>query len=115
MIIIQKKSFYEKYDTELKVPPILKVQIWDNDSFSADDFLATMYLNLSYCPVPAETAKKCRVKKKLKRMNLFNMKKIRGWFPVYGTVNTNNGSISQAVRNDRRCVSSKFDCYLFFF
>uniref|UniRef100_A0A336LYI1 CSON008109 protein n=1 Tax=Culicoides sonorensis TaxID=179676 RepID=A0A336LYI1_CULSO len=75
MIITKKKSFYEKFDTELKVPPLLKVQIWDNDSFSPDDFLGTLSLNLSNCPIPTKTAEKCHLSKKLKRMNLFNERK----------------------------------------
>lgn len=85
MIITKKRSFYEKFDTELKVPPSLKVQVWDNDSFSPDDFLGTLSLNLSNCPIPTTSAKKCRLKKKLRRMNLFEVGKIKGWFPVYGS------------------------------
>lgn len=84
MIIKKKKIFFEKFDTESKVPPSLKVQIWDNDSLSADDFLGTLSLNLSSCPIPTKTAQKCRLKKKLKRVNVFNIGHVKGWFPVYG-------------------------------
>lgn len=85
MVIKKKKPFYEKYDTEVKVPATLKVQIWDNDSFSPDDFLGTTTLNLSNLPAPAPTSKKCRLGKNFVRLNLFHEPKIKGWFPVIGT------------------------------
>lgn len=39
MVVIKKKEIYEKYNTELKMPITLNIQVWDNDSLSADDFL----------------------------------------------------------------------------
>lgn len=92
---MRKKSFFEKNDTEIKLPASLKIQIWDNDSFSADDFLGTLTINLSSCPVPATTSKKCKLKKSLHRVNLFTEGKIRGWFPVYST--SMDGDILQSV------------------
>lgn len=98
MIITRKRTFFEKFDTELKVPPSLKVQIWDNDSLSPDDFLGTLSINLSNCPIPSETTQKCRLKKNLKRVNLFDVGKVKGWFPVYGNdENPGGGTIIQTV------------------
>ncbi|XP_049542639.1 myoferlin [Anopheles darlingi] len=105
MVIRRKKAFYEQFDTELKFPPVLTVQIWDNDSFSADDFLGTLELNLARLPVPARTADRCgkpppsRQGLSLPRsarndgnrerfINLFDREQqhqsVRGWFPLYG-------------------------------
>lgn len=85
MVVTKKKQIYEKFDTEIKVPAALKIQIWDNDSFSADDFLGTTTLNLSNFGMPAATVKKCRLGKELMQLNLFHENKVKGWFPVYGT------------------------------
>lgn len=39
-ISIQKKEHFWSLDaTELSIPPILNLQIWDNDKFTSDDFL----------------------------------------------------------------------------
>lgn len=39
MVVRKKKSLYDKFDTESKLPTNLHLQIWDNDALSADDFL----------------------------------------------------------------------------
>ncbi len=39
MVIKQKEHFWSLDETEQHLPPILVMQIWDNDKFSADDFL----------------------------------------------------------------------------
>ena len=39
MVVKKKEHFWSLDETEQKLPPILMVQIWDNDKFSADDFL----------------------------------------------------------------------------
>lgn len=100
MVLTRKKTFYEKFDTELKIPATLKVQIWDNDSFSPDDFLGTTTLNLSSLPMPAATAKKCHLGKELMHMNLFHEGKVKGWFPVYGS--SAKSEIIQTVRRTCR-------------
>ncbi|XP_050093922.1 fer-1-like protein 4 [Anopheles aquasalis] len=107
MVIRRRKALYEQFDTELKFPPVLTVQIWDNDSFSADDFLGTLELNLARLPVPARTADRCHGKRpdagvaglslpgsarndgnRERFINLFDREqqrqRVRGWFPMYG-------------------------------
>lgn len=39
MVIRKKESTFSVDETEYKVPPRLMLQVWDADSFSADDFL----------------------------------------------------------------------------
>lgn len=41
MVVKKKEHFYNLTKTEKRLPPILTVQIWDNDLFSPDDFLGT--------------------------------------------------------------------------
>lgn len=39
MVIKRKEHFWSLDETEQHLPSILVIQIWDNDKFSADDFL----------------------------------------------------------------------------
>ncbi|XP_058456835.1 myoferlin-like [Malaya genurostris] len=88
MVVTRKKSFYEQLDTEEKVPPVLTVQLWDNDLFSRDDFLGTLSLNLAHLPRPVSNPRKCiivpAVTAKQQYINLFRVDTVRGWFPIVG-------------------------------
>ncbi len=43
-ISVKKKEYFWSYDaTELTIPPVLNLQVWDNDKFSADDFLGKIF------------------------------------------------------------------------
>lgn len=95
MVLTKTKSIYEKFNTEIKIPATLNIQIWDNDSLSADDFLGSLCLNLSHISLPASTAKKCKMNLNKEFENLFYMKTIKGWFPFQGRLN--NGKIGQTV------------------
>lgn len=88
----------EVFDTELKVPAVLNLQVWDNDIFTPDDFLGTLSVNLSHYSKPPRTAANCSLKKMSNiHENLFAMKgSIRGWFPVYGKKDENE-TIEQTV------------------
>jgi C2 domain len=82
MLITKHRLYNEKYDTVVKTPPVLHVQVWDNDTFSPDDFLGATSLSLSWLPVPPQSADKCDLRKAKRHTNLFNSKLARGWFPV---------------------------------
>ncbi|XP_053686796.1 fer-1-like protein 6 [Sabethes cyaneus] len=91
MVVRRKKSFYEQLETEEKVPPLLTVQVWDNDLFSRDDFLGTLNLNLAHLPQPATKPSKCILQTTMKSAggqdaNLFRVDKLRGWYPIVGKV-----------------------------
>ncbi|KFB46926.1 AGAP004862-PA-like protein [Anopheles sinensis] len=107
LVVGRKKAFYEQYDTELKFPPVLTVQVWDNDSFSADDFLGTVDLNLARLPPPARSPEKCKLNKGLSLtgsgsrhglLNLFHRRHVRGWFPVHG----NQHVVSSGDKSEKR-------------
>lgn len=98
MVITKKRGAFEKHDTEFKVPAVLNVQVWDNDSFSPDDFLGTLSINLSHFPSPFISPEKC-VFSKTHRLheNLFAANgSIRGWAPIYGKAE-DNGAIKLTV------------------
>lgn len=85
MIITKKKRPFEKFDTEIKIPPVLNLQIWDNDTFSPDDFLGATTINLSHFPELALSAEKCPPKFITKYENVFAVDgSLRGWCPVHG-------------------------------
>lgn len=99
MVTTRKKNVLEKFDTLVKMPPVLNLQIWDNDSFSADDFLGTMSINLSHFQTPFSSADKCVLNKMVGECekNIFATdENIRGWFPVHGK-EEGNESIKQTV------------------
>lgn len=98
MVTTQKRAF-EKFDTEVKLPAVLNLQIWDNDSFSPDDFLGTANINLSHFLKPFSSPGKC-VKTRHEEMheNLFAINgSVRGWVPMFGKTEY-NGPIRQTVR-----------------
>lgn len=98
MILTKKKSPFEKFDTEVKMPAVLTLQVWDNDSFSPDDFLGTLSINLSHFPRPPTAAEKCTMPKNVNSYdNLFAIDGcVRGWFPVHGKCGESS-SIKQTV------------------
>lgn len=85
-MILSKKTPFETLKTEYKVPAVLNLQVWDNDSFSPDDFLGTLSINLSHFPQPFSSAEKCDLKKfNQNHENIFAIDgSVRGWLPVYG-------------------------------
>ncbi|NWS46827.1 MYOF protein, partial [Probosciger aterrimus] len=90
-----KKHFWSLDETVLKVPPKLILQVWDNDKFSADDFLGVLELELTRLPRPALHARTCtlalpgaprsrwpwRVPRTPSCVSLFRQRQARGWWP----------------------------------
>ncbi|XP_053673937.1 myoferlin [Anopheles nili] len=120
LVLRRKKAFYEQHDTELKYPPVLTVQIWDNDSFSADDFLGTAELNLSQLPTPASTADACTLSKNAsltgsgsnRGLNLFHHSKVRGWFPVHGRSTSENDASDRQPLEGEIALTGKIELEL---
>jgi hypothetical protein len=81
MVLTDKTSPFMS-DNVVKIPPMLTLQIWDNDSFGPDDFLGTLSLNLSHFHRPASSSEKCRLDKSEKDYeNIFARSgSIRGWW-----------------------------------
>ena len=57
IVISRKESVFSWDDSITKVPPRLTLQVWDADSFSKDDFLGSIMLDLNKFPRGAKTAK----------------------------------------------------------
>ncbi|KAL1517880.1 hypothetical protein ABEB36_001586 [Hypothenemus hampei] len=84
LVIKKKESTFLKEETVLKVPCILHLSVWDNDSFSSDDFLGSLNLDLSRMPRPARASNNCNLsifEPNAKKINLFKLRRTRGWWP----------------------------------
>ncbi|XP_039769135.1 fer-1-like protein 5 isoform X2 [Ornithorhynchus anatinus] len=90
---VQAQEFFWRLDPTLKkVPPRLILQVWDNDKFSADDFIGVLELDLSHLPVPSRSPQGCSAsvpeapgakpgRQPPRFVSLFRQKQMRGWWP----------------------------------
>jgi len=91
LVVKRKEHFWSLDETELHVVPNLMIQIWDNDKFSADDFLGTVELNMNNMPAPVKNAKSCDLDqlpdlvsgRQVKMVSLFEQKRLKGFWPCY--------------------------------
>lgn len=90
MIVKKKEHFWSLDKTEERLPCRLVMQIWDNDKFSADDFLGTLEMDLCAIPTPAKKKQNCNLeilpqfaKKAPELINLFDCKRVMGLWPVF--------------------------------
>ncbi|GAB0200176.1 fer-1-like protein 5 [Grus japonensis] len=58
-VLPHKEHFWSLDEKVLKVPPKLILQVWDNDKFSADDFLGVLELELTQLPQPTKHPQNC--------------------------------------------------------
>ena len=86
-----------------KFPPLLNLQIWDNDKFSADDFIGQISLNLNNMIKPVKDSDKCglhqlkdasfdslRKDDKENQISLFEQRRMKGWLPCVAFNKKNN-------------------------
>ncbi|XP_050516741.1 otoferlin-like [Diabrotica virgifera virgifera] len=84
IVIKKKESMFAVDETEFKLPCRLTLQVWDNDTFSKDDFIGTLTLELAKLHRPVKTVSKCDLKileKGAPTVNLFKIRRTRGWWP----------------------------------
>nr|CDS32028.1 myoferlin [Hymenolepis microstoma] len=87
-IVVKKKEHFWSLDTtEMRLKPVLCMQVWDNDLFSPDDYLGTLELPLTHMPQPVKKASDCTLEvintnsPKHKTINLFESKRAGGFWP----------------------------------
>lgn len=122
LVIKRKEHFWSLDETENREPPVLMVQIWDNDKFSADDFLGTLELNLQAMPPAAKKSRKCNLdmlpdvnsdKKSSKRrhppklVSLFEQKRVRGFWPCYRRNNTGQRELTGKVEMELEILTEE--------
>ncbi|TSL34631.1 Dysferlin [Bagarius yarrelli] len=81
----KKEHFWSLDRAEMKVPPKLTIQIWDNDKFSFDDYLGCLEMDLNHMLKPAKSPEKCGLEllsqPQDKLVSLFEQKTVKGWWP----------------------------------
>ena len=102
IVITRKESMFSWDETVSKIPPRLNLQVWDADSFSKDDFLGAITLDLNKFPRGARSAALCtldmlRTDGSVPTINLFKMKRTKGWWP-FSAKNVNNEQLLQVHR-----------------
>ncbi|CAG2195234.1 MYOF [Mytilus edulis] len=103
MVIKKKEHFWSLDETVQHLQPIIMMQIWDNDIFNPDDFLGTLSLNLNAMPKPAKSSSKCQLDRlpdfnqQVELVSLFDQKRLKGYWPVYGEQVGENGKIEMEL------------------
>ncbi|XP_071557570.1 otoferlin [Temnothorax nylanderi] len=89
MIVRRRMSVFAKNEIEEKLPCKLRLQVWDNDHFSSDDFIGELTLDLSKMPRGSPNSKNCTLKllePQLPTINLFKVSRTRAWWPFARTI-----------------------------
>ena len=93
VVVRRKEHFWSLDETTAKQPPILTLQIWDNDKFSADDFIGQLSLDLNRMIKPAKNDESCglgqlpnlsdegKASGKQDFISLFKQRRLKGWWP----------------------------------
>ncbi|CAG9864670.1 unnamed protein product [Phyllotreta striolata] len=87
IVVRKKETVFSVEHTECKIPCQLTLQVWDNDTFSKDDFIGTVTLELAKLHRPAKAVNKCTlhiVEKGAPTINLFKIRRTKGWWPLRG-------------------------------
>ncbi|XP_059055113.1 otoferlin-like [Achroia grisella] len=82
MLVFKETGPFTEYEERL--PPILLIQVVDNDAASSDDYLGSSALNLNALPRGEKQAQQCTLKvlESSKKVNLFSSRSIRAWWPL---------------------------------
>ncbi|XP_072122859.1 myoferlin-like isoform X4 [Mobula birostris] len=93
VLVISKKNYIWNLDeVEVKMPPKLIIQLWDNDKFSFDDYLGFLELNLNAFRSPTKWSDHCTLSRFFKKegsssdnlqklVSLFKQRRVKGWWP----------------------------------
>jgi len=84
-IVVKKKtSIFDLDESEFKYHPRINLQVWDLDLLG-DDFIGSIIMDLKTMPRPAKSAPECGIDtiegQKVKSLNLFKIKRAKGWWP----------------------------------
>ncbi|XP_069773690.1 myoferlin-like isoform X3 [Narcine bancroftii] len=93
VLVVSKKNYIWNLDEmDVKMPPKLIIQLWDNDKFSFDDHLGYLELNLNALRSPTKWSDNCTLNRFFKKegsssddlqklVSLFKQKSVKGWWP----------------------------------
>eukprot|EP00056_Hartaetosiga_gracilis_P007895 m.113633 g.113633 ORF g.113633 m.113633 type:complete len:2195 (+) comp12801_c0_seq2:42-6626(+) len=91
IVVRKKRRTLSTSREDVRYPPILTLQLWDNDLFSSDDVLGFIDFNLLEMPHGFKVKKKCKAytpafHKNHGYQDLFKQKQVQGIFPCNPTV-----------------------------
>jgi len=101
MIEFKKKAHFFKLDAEAyRVPPVLRLEIWDNSIFGKGDYLGSVDIDLMKIEPPPKRPKRCKLHRNIppnKLQNLFLAKSVSGWFPCTSGTLTEDSEITGKI------------------
>nr|XP_039273403.1 myoferlin-like isoform X2 [Styela clava] len=92
VVVVSKKEHLWSMDkTTTKVPPVLNLQVWDNDLFGPNEYISEISLPLNKTPKCVKFNKFATIKNipdlqgncSVPVVNLFDQKMLNGWWPLY--------------------------------
>uniref|UniRef100_H2ZHS9 C2 domain-containing protein n=1 Tax=Ciona savignyi TaxID=51511 RepID=H2ZHS9_CIOSA len=96
MVHVAKKDHLWSLDkTVTKFPPVLNIQVWDNDLFGPNEYISEIVLPITNIPKCCKFQRFCTLKNvpdmqgncKMEMVNLFDKKMpLKGWWPLYRMV-----------------------------
>uniref|UniRef100_H2Z7H9 C2 domain-containing protein n=1 Tax=Ciona savignyi TaxID=51511 RepID=H2Z7H9_CIOSA len=96
MVHVAKKDHLWSLDkTVTKFPPVLNIQVWDNDLFGPNEYISEIVLPITNMPKCCKFQRFCSLKNvpdmqgncKMEMVNLFDQKMpLKGWWPLYRMV-----------------------------
>lgn len=95
-IVIAKTNFMGARATDQKFPCKLVLQVWENDTFSQNDFLGTLALELTSMPRGSKDPRDCNLTmmgRDAPKMNLLKQRRTKGWWPFHGFKGDSSTSI----------------------
>eukprot|EP00040_Diaphanoeca_grandis_P011572 m.59384 g.59384 ORF g.59384 m.59384 type:complete len:2246 (-) comp22699_c2_seq1:263-7000(-) len=115
-IVVKKKASFLSWNAEeMRVPPILVMQIWDNDLFSKDDYLGEVELNLNEFQQPSRMSRDAimvRPGEEIEQpVNLFRTKRVNGWLAALGFERTDPEyeTTPDGLRRKKWIMAGKFE------
>ncbi len=110
MVFTHKQKF-GLVSTEKKLKPVLILQCYDADQFSADDLLGQLELNLCKFIKGASSAENCSLRmvkdKKWPKLNMFKTRQNRGWWPFVATNPDKSLKITGKLEAEFKLMSEK--------
>lgn len=84
MVVEKKEHFWSLDKTKQTMPPKFNLQVWDNDLFSANDFIGNLEVDLSKLPKPAKEPKNATLESLEgdDTIDLFDANMTKGWWAM---------------------------------
>nr|CAB3264165.1 myoferlin [Phallusia mammillata] len=95
LVHVERKEHLWSLDkTVTKFPPVLNIQVWDNDLFGPNEYISEISLPLTNMAKCCKFQRNCKLANvpdlqgncEMDIINLFDQKLLKGWWPLYRVV-----------------------------